>query len=93
MRALTILAMLAAASTDATAADAPRFSGDGALVEGMAESADGRFALQAGIEAGDDDTQRGGRYSLDARLAVGDLAKSSMGACTTAGDIFKNSFE
>lgn len=92
MRRLVMWVAVLGAPAFATAAETPRFSGDGGLVEGSVESSDGRFALKAELEQGDD-TQRGGRFSLDARLAVSDLAKSTTAVCTTAVDIFKNSFE
>ncbi len=92
MRGLMISVAVLVAPALATAAETPRFSGDGGLVEGAVESSDGRFALKAELEQGDD-TQRGGRFSLDARLAVSDLAKSTTAVCTTATDIFKNGFE
>ena len=92
MRAMTMVIAMLAAPTLAWASEAPRFSGEGGLVEGAVESSDGRFALKAGLEQGDA-TQRGGRFSLDARLAVSDLAKSTTAVCTTAADIFKNGFE
>ena len=92
MRRLVMWVAVLVAPAFATAAETPRFSGDGGLVEGAVESSDGRFALKAELEQGDD-TQRGGRFSLDARLAVSDLAKSTTAVCTTATDIFKNGFE
>ena len=92
MRGPLMLVAVLIAPAFATAAEAPRFSGDGGLVEGAVESSDGRFTLKAELEQGDD-TQHGGRFSLDARLAVSDLAKSTTAVCTTAADIFKNGFE
>ena len=92
MRVVLLLSMMFGVSTPLLAAETARFSGAGALVAGAAESGDGRFALKAEL-ARSDDAQCGGRFHLDARLAVGDLAKSTTAACTAAGDIFKNGFE
>ena len=92
MRAMTIGIVLLAAPAFGSASEAPRFSGEGGLVEGSVESSDGRFALKAEMERGDD-TQRGGRFSLDSRLAVSDLAKATNAVCTDTGVIFMNSFE
>jgi hypothetical protein len=92
MRAMTMCIALFAAPALAWASEAPRFSGEGGLVEGAVESSDGRFALKAELAQGEG-TQRGGRFSLDARLAVSDLAKSTNAVCTDTGVIFMNSFE
>ena len=92
MRAMTIGIALLAVPAFGSASEAPRFSGEGGLVEGSVESSDGRFALKAEMERGDD-TQRGGRFSLDARLAVSDLAKSANAVCNAPDDVFKNGFE
>lgn len=92
MRAALMLLMILGMSAGVLAAETPRFSGEGGLVEGSVESSDGRLALKAELERRDE-TQRGGRFSLDARLAVSDLAKSTTAVCTTAVDIFKNGFE
>ena len=92
MRAIALLLAMQVLPTLALAAPAARFSGAGTLVEGAAASADGRYRLAADLKRGDD-RQQGDRFSLDARLTVGDGVKAATTACTATSDIFRNGFE
>lgn len=92
MRAMAMLLVLLAAPVPLLAGEAPRFSGGGTLAAGDAIGADGRYALAADLRRGDD-TRRGGRYTLDARLVVSDPLKSASTACNAGPDIFRNGFE
>lgn len=95
MRAfMMLLAVLATphAVAGSVASEAPRFSGGGTLVAAGAASADGRYTLQADLQRGDD-TQRAGRFSVQARLAASDAAKAASAACNAGPDIFRNGFE
>lgn len=92
MRALAILLVLLAPPVATFAGTATRFSGGGALVAAGEISADGRYALAADLRRGDD-SRRGGRYRLDARLVVNDPLKSAATACTAGPDLFRNGFE
>ncbi|MBL8242896.1 MAG: hypothetical protein JNL89_01835 [Rhodanobacteraceae bacterium] len=92
MRALAIGLVLLAAPLPTLAGEAPRFSGSGGLVAGDVISANRRYAMQADLKRGDP-TQRGGRFSLDARLAASDAAKAASAACGAGPEIFRNGFE
>lgn len=92
MRAVLLLSILFGVTSAAVAAEVPRFSGEGALVEGARVSSDGRFALQGELDRGEE-VQRGGRFSLSARLAASELAKSTNTACVVGGVLFANGFE
>ena len=91
MRATALLLLLVFPAPGVTA-PAPRFSGSGTLVEGAADSADGRYRLAADLKRRDD-RQQGGRFSIDARLTVSDALKSANTACNAGVDIFRNGFE
>lgn len=68
-----------------------RFTGSGALTTPEARSSDGRFELDAELQAAPT-VRSNGRFALNAKLALD--AKSLATACAVAGvDIFKNSFE
>lgn len=92
MRALAMGLVLLAAPLPTLAGEAPRFSGSGGLVAGDATSADGRYAMRADLKRGND-LQSGGRFTLDARLAVSDVAKAANTACNAGPEIFRNGFE
>ena len=74
------------------AAEPSHFSGGGSLVENTGESADGRFAISGELQVGDD-TQQGGRYSVDARLTASGLAKQIQTECAVGSILFSNGFE
>lgn len=93
MRALiAALCLLACTTVNAAQAEpvTPRFSGGGALIAPIAQSADQRFAINAKLQA--NRVQSSGRFSLKARLFP--HAKSAGAFCGPDGDlIFWDGFE